>query len=389
VIEFNPHSHALQDDPYPVYRELRDQSPVLRVDELGFWAISRYADVKEALLQPSLFSSKRSLDGSDPSERTPMIVIVDPPHHDELRSLVNRAFTPRRIADLERRIREITSSLIDDFVETGSCDLWRDLSAPLPTIVIAELLGVPARDQEMFKEKSTAIATQVGPAMKLEPGAAMDGTHPVIELAIYLARIFEEKREHPKDDLMSALLAAEIDGRRLSQEELVGFAVLLLIAGNETTTNLISNAVVLLDRHRDQRARLIEDPSRIDRAVEEFLRFESPVQGIERIATDDVAIGGERLRRGDKVFLMLGAANRDERVIENPDRFDVERDPNPHLGFGLGAHFCLGASLARLETRIACEEILSRLPDYRVSGPTRRLYSGAFRGLLSLPVEFG
>ncbi len=389
MIDFNPHSHALQDDPYPVYRELRDTKPVWRVDDLDFWAISRHADVKSALLRPGLFSSMRSLDGSDPSARIPMIVIMDPPHHDELRSLVSRAFTPRRIADLSRRIREITSGLIDDFIETGSCDLWRDLSAPLPTIVIAELLGVPAKDREMFKEKSTAIATRVGPAMKLESAAELDGSHPVIELAVYLAKVFEEKRRSPQDDLMSALLAADVDGRRLSQEELVGFAVLILIAGNETTTNLISNAVVLLDRYRDQRELLVGDPSRIERAVEEFLRFESPVQGIERIATEDVTMGAERVRRGDKVFLMLGSANRDERAIENADRFDVGRDPNPHLGFGLGAHFCLGASLARLETRIACEEILRRMPDYRVSGPIQRLYSGAFRGLLSLPLEFG
>jgi cytochrome P450 len=187
---------------------------------------------------------------------------------------------------------------------------------------------------------------------------------------------------------MSALLAANIDGRWLNPAELVGFAVLLLIAGNETTTNLISNAIALLDRHPDQRARLLEDPLRILPAIEEFLRFESPVQGLERIVTEDLKIGSKKLHRGEKVFLMLGSANRDERAIRDPDRFDVGRDPNPHLGFGFGAHFCLGASLARLEMRVACEEILTRLPDYRVSGPTKRLYSGAFRGLLSLPLEF-
>ena len=388
MIDFDPHSHALQDDPYPVYGKLRDESPVLHVEELGFWAISSYHEVKTALLQPSRFSSMRSLDGSDPSAKTPMIVILDPPRHGELRSLLNRAFTPRRVSDLERRIRKITTDLIDAFIETGRCDLWRDLAAPLPTIVIAELLGIPSEDREMFKEKSTAIAATVGPAMKLNPGLGSSGKHPVMELGAYLAKAFEEKRKNPGDDLMSALLAAEIDGRRLSQVELVGFAVLLLIAGNETTTNLISNGVALLDRHPDQRTRLLEDPSRIAVGIEEFVRFESPVQGLERIVTEEVTIGSEKLHRGDKVFLMLGSANRDERTFENPNRLDVGRDPNPHLGFGFGAHFCLGASLARLEARIACEEILRRLPDYRVSGPSQRLYSGAFRGLLSLPLEF-
>lgn len=389
MIDFNPHSHQLQDDPYPVFRRLRDEFPILHLEELGFWAISRYADVKQALLRPDRFSSMRSLDGSDPAANTPMIVIMDPPRHDELRSLLNRAFTPRRIADLEPRIRAITTELIDAFLETGSCDLWRDLSAPLPTTVIAELLGVPVEDREMFKEKSTEIATSVGPAMSVDPAAIADGGHPAVELGLYLAEIFEKKRAQPADDLMGALLAAEIDGTRLTQPELVGFAVLLLIAGNETTTNLISNASVLLAQYPDQRARLIEDPSRIELAVDEFLRFESPVQGVERIVSEEVVIGSQKLRRGEKVFLMLGAANRDERAIDQPDTLDVGRSPNPHLGFGFGAHFCLGASLARLETRVALEEMLKRVPDFRLAGPTERLYSGAFRGLLSVPIEFG
>ena len=388
MIDFDPHSKALQDDPYPVYRRMRDEAPVMHVAHLGFWAISRYDDVQRVLREPASFSSMRSLDANDAYSNVPMIVIMDPPRHGELRSLLNRAFTPRRVSELAGRIREISIDLIDRFIEAGSCDLWRDLSAPLPTIVIAELLGVPSEDREMFKQKSTELASNVGPAMELDPEAMASGSHPVMELASYLAGAFDEKRKKPSEDLMGALLTAEVDGMRLSQAELVGFAVLLLIAGNETTTNLISNAAVLLDRHPDQRAYLFEDPGRIEVAVEEFLRFESPVQGLQRIVTEDLILSGEKLQRGDKVFLLLGAANRDERVIEDPARLDVRRGPNPHLAFGWGAHFCLGASLARMETRIVFEEISRRLPDYSVSGPIERLYSGAFRGLLSVPIEF-
>ena len=208
------------------------------------------------------------------------------------------------------------------------------------------------------------------------------------ELAAYLGDMFDEKRRRPGDDLMSALLAAEIDGRRLERPELLGFAFLLLFAGNETTTNLISNATVLLDRFPDQRRLLADNPALIPTAVEEFLRFDSPVQGIDRIVAEDVRVQGQSLRRGDKVFLMLASANRDERRIPDPERFDVRREPNRHLAFGLGGHFCLGASLARLEARVVWEELLARVGEFTVAGPTERLRSGIFRGLLALPIEF-
>jgi cytochrome P450 len=388
MIEFNPHSKTLQDDPYPTYRKMRDEAPVMHVPDLDFWAVSRHADVQTALRETGKFSSRRSLDSDDGLSNVPMIVIMDPPRHGELRSLLSRAFTPRRIDELAGRIREISIELIEQFIEAGSCDLWADFSAPLPTIVIAELLGIPPEDKEMFKEKSTLLAQSVGPGMGLSPASLASSSNPVMQLAGYLASIFDEKRKKPSDDLMGALLAAEVDGKRLEQAELVGFAVLLLIAGNETTTNLISSAAVLLDQHPDQRAYIFEDPERIEIALDEFLRFESPVQGLERIVTEELTFGGKTLTRGEKVFLMLGSANRDERAIENPDEFNVRRTPNPHLAFGWGGHFCLGANLARMETRIAFEEIAKRLPEYHVSAPTERLYSGAFRGLLSVPIEF-
>ena len=384
-MDFDPQSHELQDDPYPVYRALRETHPVFYSPQGRFWAISRYDDVLEALGRPEMFSSRRSLGEpalDDPSAYMPMIVILDPPRHDVLRALVSRAFTPRRIAALEPRIRAITAELIDGFITHGRCDLFRELSAPLPTIVIAELLGVPPADREMFKEKSRAIASSVS------PGKAGGSAVAAFELAAYLGEMFDEKRRRPGDDLMSALLAAEIDGRRLERPELLGFAFLLLFAGNETTTNLISNATVLLDRFPDQRRLLADNPGLIPTAVEELLRFDSPVQGVDRIVAADVRVHGQELRRGDKVFLVLASANRDERCIPDPERFDVRRSPNHHLSFGLGSHFCLGASLARLEARVVWEELLARVADFKVAGPTERLRSGIFRGLLALPIEF-
>ncbi len=388
MIDFDPFSHALHDDPYPVYEQLRDEFPVIHNPRIQLWVISRYDDVYEGMRQPLVYSSERIGMPAGASERTatraPMMILMDPPAHDDLRALVNRSFTPRRIAELEPRVRAIASELIDGFIERGECELFSDFSAPLPTIVISELLGIPAADREMFKEQSTAVVAASGPG----GGSSEDAARANQIMAAYLAEQFAEKRKRPRDDLMSALLEAELDGRRLTEPELLGFAVLLLIAGNETTTNLVSSACVLLAEHPDQRARLVADPGLIPRGVEEFLRCESPVQGIERDLTADVVVQGEKIPAGSKVFLLLASANRDPRRIADPERFDVGRHPNRHLSFAFGTHFCLGASLARLEARVAFEEILRRLPEFRVSGPVKRLHSGVIRGLLEVPLEF-
>jgi cytochrome P450 len=378
--DFDPDAPEFQEDPFPTYQRLRDLGPAVRNEARGFWAIGRHPDVKAALLQPRLFSSQRAF-GDGQHVPQGMIVLMDPPLHDEMRALVNRAFTPRRVASLESRIRDIATGLIDGFSKAGACDLWQDFAAPLPTIVISELLGVPPKDREMFKEHSTRIASSV------RPGGDAQGNTAGLELTAYLTKAFEEKRRHPGDDLMSALLAAEVDGRNLSKEELAGFALLLLIAGNETTTNLISNAAVLLDQFPDQRARLVDGEVRIEDGVEEFLRLETPVQGLIRTVTADVRLDDVVVPEGDQVYLVLASANRDSSVFPEAERFDVGRQPNPHLGFGFGAHFCLGASLARMEARVAWEELLRRIPDYRVAGATERLPSSIFRGLLSLPIE--
>lgn len=387
-LELDPYSHALHDDPYPVYAALREQRPVGYNPTRDFWHVARYDDVLDAVRQPDVFSSGRgislALRNADAQSPMPMMIVMDPPDHDALRTLVNRAFTPRRIRSLEARVREIAVEYIDRFIEVGSCDLWESFAAPLPTTVIAELLGVPSSDRDWFKELSTAVVETAsdGEAPKPDPGG------PAFQLGHYLFEQYAEKKRTPRDDLMSALLEAEVDGRKLTDPELVGFAVLLLIAGNETTTNLISNATVLLDTHPDERAKLVTDPGLIPTAVEEFLRFDSPVQGLVRTLARDVEFRGETIPEGAKVYLMLGAANRDPAQFDDPDRFDVTRTPNRHLAFGWGTHFCLGASLARLEARVAFEEILARFPEFHVCGPTKRLHGDVIRGLLSVPIEF-
>lgn len=381
MLDYNPHSHELHEDPYPVYRRLREEQPVYYNHEHDFWAISRYEDVVEGLQRPDLFTSTREA-GRDGSQAMPMMITQDPPQHDVLRALVNKAFTPRRIAALEPRIRGIARELVDDFADRGDCELFGAFAGPLPTTVIAALLGVPLEDRKMFKEKSTKLVSGAGPVGDREAQGA------AAELAAYLGRVIESKRRRPADDLLSGLLEAELDGRRLTTAELLGFAVLLLVAGNETTTNLICNGLVLLERYPEARARLLADPSLLPTAIEEFLRFDPPVQGLERRLARDHELRGCRLPAGARAFLLLASANRDERAIDAPDRFELGRRPNRHLSFGWATHFCLGASLARLEARVAFEELLQRLPDVRISGPTERLHSDVIRGLVRVPVEF-
>jgi cytochrome P450 len=391
TLRFDPYDPALHADPYPVYRRLRDEHPVHYEPSRDFFTFSRHDDVREALDDPAAFCSRYGvavgLNLPDEQLReVPLLIMMDDPRHRQLRGLVSRAFTPRRVAELEPRIRKIAAELLDALAEAAEPDLVRDFSGPLPTVVIAELLGVPPADQRWFKEKSTQIA-QFDPTRPagLDP---RDGIGPAMELGRYLAGALDERRSAPRDDLLSALLEAEVEGQRLAPPELIGFAFLLLVAGNETTTNLISNAAILLDRHPDQRRLLVEDPARIATAIEEFLRYDSPVQGLARTTTRAVRLHGVEIPAGRKVLLLFASANRDERRIADPDRFDVTRDPNPHLAFGFGTHFCLGASLARLEARVAFEELLARLPGYRLApGPIERLCSGPIRGALRLPLS--
>jgi len=385
-MDFNPYSEKFRVDPYPVYRELRDHHPAHFSPSVGFWVLSRHEDIAAALQDVDTYSSAGALGIGAPKEvldQIPMMILLDPPRHNQLRALVSRAFTRRRVSELEPRIRAMATQLVDRFIEKGSCDLVDEFSAPLPTTVIAELLGVPAEDGLMFKEKTTAIVTQNARA-----GGELDFS-PAIEIMMYMTAAYEERRERPRDDLMSALLAAEIDGEKLAQNELLGFAFLLLVAGVETTTNLISNGVELLDRFPDQREALRKDPSLLPGAIEEFLRFESPVQGLSRTLRKDVVVHGEKMSEGEQAILLYASANRDERRIESPEVFDIRREDRSHLAFGFGTHFCLGASLARMEARIALEELLRRVPDFHVDlENSERLGGGVVRGWSHLPIGF-
>lgn len=353
---YDPRLPDFQDGIYDVYRTLRDRHPVYRNEERGFWALSRFADVRAAANDPRTFSSEGH---SMAVGLLPHIQMMDPPRHDRLRNLVSVAFTPRRVSEMEPRVREIARELVDGFAGQGRCDLLRDFARHLPSRVIGDMIGVPPERRETFLHWTEAMVEVTGGESQAETVRA-----PAENIYAEFAKLLEERRAERRDDLMSALLDAEIDGERLSQEELLGFCFVLIVAGNDTTTNLIANGAVLLAREPEQRRRLAADPSRIPAAVEEMLRCESPAQALPRRLTRDVEVHGQRLPAGSEVKLVWGAANRDEREFEDPDRFDVSRDIKRHLAFGQGVHFCLGSNLARLEARIAFEELLGRIPEY-------------------------
>ena len=309
----------------------------------------------------------------------PTVITIDPPDHTQMRHAVNRAFTPRRIEVLSTRIRSMARELTRAMPKEGPADAFHAFTDPLPLYVMAELLGVDREQRSMFKRCGDAIvyATETDPETLLSAQT---------ELTDYLAVVFEERRLAPKEDLISLLLTESPEGAALSEDDLLGLCFLLLVAGTETTTSGLGNALLLLDRYRDARERIIDDPSLLKTAVDEVLRFDAPVQGLSRVATRDVELYGRAIPKGARVHLLFAAANRDPGVFADPDRFDIERTPNPHLSFGFGVHFCLGASLARMELRLGLEEFLRHAPAYVVADGVERLKSDTNRGFARLPV---
>ena len=391
TLNWDPLDVDLDTSPYETWRRMRDEAPVYRNDRYDFWALSRFADVEAASRNPATFSSARGtvleMMGGDMAA-TGQMIFMDPPDHTRLRQLVSRAFTPRRIASLEARIRDICAELLDPHVGAGGFDYVQDFGAVLPSRVISELVGVPAADQEEQRH----VIDQL---FHIEPGVGMVNDVSAtasITIGIYLAGLLEERKRAPKDDLLTGLVEAEIvddEGRtrRLTIEEAAAFGMLLFVAGTETVARLLGNAAVELDRHPEQRSDLVADPEVIPNAVEELLRYEapSPVQG--RWLTREVTLHGVTIPADSKVLLLTGSAGRDERVFPDADRFDVRRNMEHHVSFGYGIHFCVGAALARMEGRIALEETLKRFPTWEVDHDrAQRLHTSTVRGWAEVPV---
>ena len=399
-VTYNPLDKRYQSDPYPLYRELRERDPFHRSRLAGGWVLTRYDDVASVLKDGRFLADDRKSaaqmkqrqrfikDGfMEPDEAlSPSMLRSDPPDHTRLRGLVSKAFTPRTIESLRPRIEAIVQEQLDAVAHDGSMDVIKTLAYPLPVMVIAEMLGVPTEDREQFKRWSDDAVASFGVAGMKDFLRARDAFR---ELQAYFERVAEERRREPREDLLSALLAAEEQGDKLTMDEVYATCILLLVAGNETTTNLIGNGLLALLRHPDQLALLRDDPALIESAVEELLRYDSPVQATSRIVLEDVAMDGHTIEAGQQAIVLIGAANRDPERFPDPDRLNITRQDNRHLSFGQGIHSCLGAPLARLESQAALMALVERFPHLRLATDQPTYGENLIlRGLTSLPVAF-
>ncbi len=397
-------SDAFFQDPYPIYAEMRATDPVHWSEANGGWMVTRYDDVLATVRDLARFSScGRNTSAFDRlpgevSERVrPLrdhfsvgLINSDPPDHTRMRGLINKAFTPRVVEQLRPRVQFLVDGLLEAVEERGDgrMDVIRDLAFPLPAMVIAEVLGAPPEDRDRFKIWTVGILKFQGTGSILPETAEESQAH-LLEMRAFLADLADRRRRAPRDDLMSQLVAAEAEGDRLSESELLSTCVTLLTAGHETTTNLIGNGLLTLLRHPNQLALLRKHPDLMPSAIEELLRFESPLQRNPRRVAVDTELDGKRLRRGDYVMQVLGSANRDPNQFPDPDRLDITRQPNRHVAFGFGVHFCLGAPLARLEAPIALAAILGRFPGLALATDCPQWQRhGLLRGLASLPMVF-
>jgi cytochrome P450 len=380
AMELDPIPWVAAADPHPAYRELRESRAVHHVRARDLFVLARHAHVAAALRDPETFASAHGIVPSGYVPETPTLIVLDGEPHARLRRTVQRVFTPRRMDALSARIRAFARQLANA-LEDGDVDAFARFTDPLPLLVMAELLGVDAGEHEMFKRCGDAIVFASG----RDPAALVAAQR---ELTDYLSRVFAERQRAPRDDLISVLLSSSPEGEALREEDLLSLCFLLLVAGTETTAGALGTALLLLDRDRDARKRLLADPALLPTAVEEILRFDAPVHGLSRLLTRDVEIEGQTIPKGARVHLLFAAANRDPRAFAEPDRFDIARSPNPHVSFGFGVHFCLGASLARAELRIGLEEFLRRAPGYEVdTAGVVRLRSDTNRGFERLPIS--
>jgi cytochrome P450 PksS len=382
-------------DPYPFYARLRAEAPVHPVvlpDKRTAWLVTRYDDVNRVLKDPDFAKDKKQAGKQpwvpaffEPLSRN--MLDRDPPDHTRLRLLVQKAFTPRLIAQMRPRIERLTNELLDTVRQRGQMDLIADYALPIPTTIIAEMLGVPAEDRHKFHRWSSGILISTSSRWGM-----LLAVPNVWFFLRYIRKLVQARRSHPRNDLLSALVEAEEAGEHLSEDELVAMVFLLLLAGHETTVNLIGNGMLALLEHPDQFDKLRNDPGLIESAVEELLRYESPVEmATERYTRREVSVAGVNIQAGELVLAVIASANRDERQFEDPDKLDITREPNKHVAFGQGIHFCLGAPLARLEGQVAINMLLRRVPNLRLAVDSSSLKwrpGLVLRGLRSLPVEF-
>ena len=377
-------------DPHPTYRWLRANAPVYWDAASNLWVLSRYEDVLQASKAADVFSAGQGV--LPESDAMVSIVTMDDPRHQRLRKLVNRGFTPRMVGLLHQRVRDLAARIVDDVAARGECDLVREVAVPLPLYIIAEMLGIRHEDFDRFHDWSDRLIGVAGNYH--DPVKLNDSVTAYMEYGEYLKGVFEDRRREPREDLVSILVTAQQDGmlaedeESMENDEIIMFMTLLLVAGNETTRNAISGGMLALMQDREQLDLLRSRPELMDGAVEEILRYVSPIICFRRTATRDTEIRGQAIKAGERILMLYQSVNRDEEVFADPDRFDVTRTPNPHLAFGIGPHFCLGANLARLELKVMVQELIERFPDIHPAPGTapRRSASTLVAGIEHLPV---
>lgn len=386
---YDPYDYAIHEDPYPTYAVLREYAPVYRNEEHGFYALSRYADVVAAFRDDLRFSSADGV-SLDPAATGPQaarvmsFLAMDEPRHGRMRRLVSRGFTPRRVADLEPRVRAITDAHLAAALEQTSFDFIDDIAAKVPMDVVSELLGVPEADRAELRRLADLVVHREEGVFDVPPVAASAS----IELAVYYLDLIAARRKQPRDDLTSALLEVEIDGERLTDDELGGFLFLMVVAGNETTTKLLGHCWYWGWRNPEQLAKPLTDRAAVAAWVDETLRYDNSTQMLARTTTADVVVGDVVIPAASRVLLLVGSANRDDLVFPNPDRYDLDRDTSELLSFGSGRHFCLGASLARLEAKVVLEQLRDRVAGYDIDeADARRVHSVNVRGFAHLPTS--
>jgi cytochrome P450 len=388
VVEYDPYDWQVHEDPYPVYRALREEAPCYHNASLDFWALSRYDDVLDGFRDWQGLSNLQGValerDQIAGASDVMSFLGMDPPRHDHVRNLVSAGFTPRRVRELEAPVRDLASRYLDQIVEKGGGDFIGDFAGRLPMDVISEMLGVPPEDRDTLRAwADTVVHREEG-----NPNVPPAGLEAAANILKYFAEHVAARRARPRDGLTDALIATELEGSRLDDRDIIAFLFLMIIAGNETTTKLLGNALYWAARNPEQRAKLDADASLAAAWVEETLRYDPSSQLIARTATRDVEFHGRTIPEGARVALLIGSANRDERYWAEPDRFDLERNTTGSLAFGQGTHFCLGASLARLEGRVSLEEVLKRIPGYRIrEADIERIHSSNVRGFAALPIE--